>query len=103
MDTSIQDKLEYLNDFLTTAGFDQKTIDDHFGRLAKIIFVNVMLSFDKITASDDKPFPKMKSMEDFYKYYESYIDRSTIDKVIQEQTQKTVSGYLKTICDNLPK
>lgn len=100
----IANNLEDLNMFFEAIGFDKKTIEDHFQRLGKLIFISVGENLEKISAFKEKgPMPEMKSFEDFIKYYEQYTDRATIEKIIQEETYKTFAGYFKAISENLPK
>lgn len=103
---AIKENLEYLNDFLHTIGLlDDKTIEEHFTRMAKIVFASVIQRLESEIGSkkDKKPLPEMKSLEDFYNYYGSYLDKSVIDKMIEGQTYEIVSGYLKAMGKQLPK
>ena len=100
--TKVKENLKYLNDFLNKVGFDQKIIDEDFSRLFKIIFVHVMQKLEPLIPAD-KPIPKMESIHDFYKFYGSFMDKTLIDKILQEETNKTISGYLNTILEQLPK
>lgn len=103
MDAQTKENLNYLNDFLHAVGFDDQTIENHFARLGKIIFVSVMEKLEPFVSAKEANLPEMKSFKDFYDYYEQYTDKSTIDRVIQEETFKVVSAYLKAISDQLPK
>lgn len=105
MSVKTKENLEYLNDFLHTIGLDNKTIEEHFSRLGKIIFASVIQRLESEIGSkkDKKSLPEMKSLEDFYNYYGSYLDKSIIDKMIERQTHEIVFGYLKAIGDQLPK
>ncbi len=101
MDNTKENKdLKYLNDFLITIGFDQKSINADFSRLIKIVLVHVMKKLEPIIPSD-KPLPKIESIEDFYKYYSLFIDKATIDKIFREEMQKTILGYLKAVIKHI--
>lgn len=85
-------------------GFDDKTIADHQERLWKLVFTSVTENLEKLTALKDKePFPEVKSIKDFFDYYEKYLDEVLIEKMIKEETQKIFSGYFKTTNDQLVK
>lgn len=96
--------LKDLNLFFKTVGFDDKTKKDHIERIMKIVFVSVAEKLDKAIGMKEKAeFLEMKSLKDFYDYYERYIDRATIDKIVGEEIYNSFSGYFKTIADELPK
>lgn len=103
-DKQIVENLQNLNLFFESVGFDEKTKKDHLERIMRIVFVSVAEKLDKATFQKDKAeLPEMKSLKDFYDYYEQHIDKATIDKVIGEETYNAFSGYLKSIADQLPK
>ena len=96
--------LENLDLLFKTLGFDEKTKKDHMGRIMKIIFASASEKLDQATELKDKAeFPEMESLEDFYNYYEQYVDRATISKVIEEETNKAFTEYFATINNQLPK
>ena len=98
------ENLKDLNLIFETIGFNDKTKKDHLERIMKIVFVSVAKKLDQATAMKDKTeFPEMKSLKDFYDYYGQYIDKTIIDKIVEEETYKSFSGYFKTITDQLPK
>jgi len=98
------ENLKSLDLFFDEVGFDEETKKDHLGRIMTIILASVSEKLDQATELKDKTdFPEMKSLNDFYSYYEKYIDRSTIDKVIEEESHKAFSGYISAIADKLPK
>lgn len=100
----IAEKLEDLSIFYEVIGFDNKTIADHQERLWKLVFASVIKNLEKVIALKDKAsLPEIKSIKDFFDYYEKYINRTIIEKIIQEETHKVFSGYFKTIGEQLPK
>lgn len=100
----ILENLKNLGLFFETIGFDDKIKKDHLERIMKIVFASVAEKLDKATAMKEKTeFPEMKSLKDFYDYYEQYINKATIDKIIEEETYNSFSGYFKAITDQLPK
>lgn len=102
-----QQKIENVKDLnllFETLGFDDATKNDHLSRIMTIILASVSEKLDKATEFKDKAeLPMMKSFKDFYDYYEQYVDRATIDKIIEEESLNAFSGYFKTIADQLPK
>lgn len=104
MDEKTLKNLEDLNLFFEAIGFDDKTKKDHLERITKIIFASVAEKLDRATEFKDKAeFPEMKSIEYFYDYYEQYIDKATIEKIIEEETHRQFSEYFEVIKDQLPK
>jgi len=92
-----------LNLLFDTLGFDEETKKDHLARIMKIILASVSERLDKATSLKEKAeFPEMESFKDFYDYYEQYIDRATIDKVIEEESLKAFTGYFTAINEKLP-
>ena len=100
--TKIKENAEYLRDFLTTIGFDQKMIEEDLNRLAKIVFVSAMQKFQPLIPKD-QTLSKMESIQDFYKFYEPFVGKAVIDKILEEETERTVSDYLKAVTDQLPR
>ena len=99
-----KEKIEDLNLFFETAGFTDEEKKDHMARMMTLVFAAVADNLDKVTAIKEKePFPEMESPTDFYNYYEKYIDRATIDKVIEEETYKIFSEYFKAVADEMPE
>jgi len=98
----ITEKIEELNLFFDSVGFDEKTKDDHIQRIMKIIIASVSIKLDQTnTQKNEVEISEIKSPEDFYAYYEKYIDRSTIDKIIEEESYKAFSEYFKVISDQI--
>jgi hypothetical protein len=100
----ISENLKDLNLFFDSIGFDEKTKKDHLERIMRIIIVSVAEKLEKATGFHEKSeFPEMKSVNDFYDYYEQYIDRETIAKVIEEETHRQFTEYIDVIREQLPK
>jgi hypothetical protein len=98
------ENLKNLDLFFDGVGFDEETKKDHLARIMTIILASVSEKLDQVTELKDKTdSPEIESLNDFYDYYEQYIDRSTIDKVIEEESQKAFTGYVSAISDKLPK
>jgi hypothetical protein len=96
--------LNDLNLLFETLGFDDKTKKDHLSRIMTIVFSSASDKIDKTIMSDEKvEFTEMKSFEDFYNYYERFVDRDTINKILEEETSNAFHGYFSAISDKLPK
>jgi len=98
------ENFEDMNLFLESVGIDEKTKEDHFNRLGKVILASVAEKLDQATSFKDKlDMPEIKSSDDFYVYFEKYIDRETISKIINEETQRVFGEYFKSIAEKLPQ
>ncbi len=98
------ENLKDLNLFFDSIGFDDKTKKDHIERITKIIFASVAEKLEKATEFKEKEeFPEMQSVEDFYNYYEQYIDRTVIEKIIKEESHRQFAEYLEAIQTQLPQ
>lgn len=95
--------LQKINDFLRLIGFDDKKIAEHHQRLNKLIYISIADDLDKLSVlKNEEPFPlKLKSMDDFFKYYEKYLSKELIAKIVQEKYYKFYSGYIGAIDEKL--
>ncbi len=89
--------------FLEAAGIDSKTKENHFERLLRIAFARTIENLNKVTGVNDMQAPEMNSLDEFFDYYTQYVDRDTINKIIQEETQKVFNGYFNAIGGKLLK
>ena len=91
--------IEILNEFLKFIGFDDGKIAEHHQRLQKLIFTAIADDLDKLSEFKEKePFPsELKLIDDFFGYYEKYIDKEIIKKVVAEKYKKFYFEYLKSI------
>jgi Mn-dependent DtxR family transcriptional regulator len=99
--------LENLGDldlFFESIGFDEKTKKEHIERITKIIFASVAEKLDKVVASNEKAeIPDIKSIQDFIDYYERYVNRKIIEKIIEEESAKQFAEYVDVIQKQLPR
>lgn len=95
----IENPIETLNAFLKFIGFDDKTIAEHHQRLAKLIFTSIADDLDTLSEFKEKEsFPsELKSIDDFFGYYEKYVDKETIKKIVAEKYKKFYSEYIESI------
>jgi hypothetical protein len=96
-DIKIKENIKALNDFLIKIGFTKEMIESDYKRLFTIIFSKTMEKLQSFVVKD-KVMTPIESIEDFYKYYEgTSVDKETINKILQEETQKIFTGYLKVV------
>ena len=95
-ETTTENPIQKINDFLKLIGFSDEKIVEHHQRLNKLILISIADDLDKLAAfKDKKPFPeKLDSLNDFFAYYEQYVDKETITKIVQEKYYKFYSEYI---------
>lgn len=99
----LDDPADQIRDILKMIGLDDIEIAKHQDALLKLSFMLITDDLNKISAFKDKePFPtELKSWGDLFEYYEKYIDREMIKKIVTENVQKVYSEYLKPIVKEL--
>lgn len=102
-ETTTESPIQKINDFLKLIGFSDEKIAEHHQRLNKLIFIAIADDLDKISEFKDKePFPtELKSIDDFFGYYEKYVDKEIIAKIVQEKYYKFYSEYIGTMDKSL--
>lgn len=100
---AIENPIQKINDFLKVIGFSDEKIAEHHQRLNKLILTSIADDLDKLSALKDKePFPSgLKSIDDFFSYYEKYVDKEIIAKIVQEKYYKFYSGYISAMDEKL--
>jgi len=101
--TTKENPIQKINDFLKLIGFDDKKIAEHHQHLNKLIFTSIADDLDKLSVLKDKdPFPsKLSSIDDFFNYYEKYVAKEIIEKIVKEKYFKFYSGYISSMDNKL--
>lgn len=95
--------INQMEDILRMIGLSEAEIAKHQEILLKKLFISITDDLNKLSVFKDKePFPiDLKSIDDFFEYYEKYVDKKVIKNIIIENTQKIYSEYLDPIVKEL--
>lgn len=103
IETIKENPIQKINDFLKLIGFSDEKIAEHHQRLNKLILTSIADDLDKLSAFKEKePFPKeLKSLDGFFGYYEKYVDKEIIAKIVREKYYKFYSEYIGAMADKI--
>lgn len=98
-----ENSINQIEDILRMIGLSEAEIAEHQEELWRQSLISITDDLNKLSAHKDKePFPtELKSLDDFFEYYEKYVDRELIKKIISENIQKVYSEYIGQIVNEL--